>query len=201
MMTNSQIRQQARALLAGRWITPVLISFLLQLLASVFTSTAVFHWFISNPAYYGFNVALLRFVRSNGGDEPRFDSLFEAFNRQSYGRVVFAMLLRMVYVLLWSLLLIVPGIIKALSYSMIEYVIADDSTIDCQQALNRSQIMMDGHKMDYFLLQLGYLALVVVCVTLTLGIGLLWLNPYYATVKAKFYDEVKADYESHLLKA
>ncbi len=201
MMTNSQIRSEAMELLRGRWMVPVGITVLLSLLAAACSGTGVFIWLAYEPAKYGFDVALLRFVRSRGGDEPRVESLFDAFNQKFYGKVVLTSILKMIFVFLWTLLLIVPGIVKAISYSMTSYVIADDPEVDCREALERSAAIMSGHKIDYFLLQLGYAALAVICSVFTLGIGLLWLNPYYGVVKAKFYEQAKADYQSRTLKA
>lgn len=201
MMTNSQIRSTARELLRYKWSTPVLTTLLLQCLGALCGGTGALIFLVHDPARYGFDVAMLRFVRSRGYDELRIESLFEAFNRDLYGKVVLTALLKMIFVFLWSLLLIVPGIVKAISYAMTSYIIADDPAIDCREALERSRAIMYGHKMRYFLLKLGYAALATLSLLLTLGIGLLWLNPYYAVVKAKFYEQVKADYESRTLKA
>ena len=191
MMKNSQIRREVLDLLRGRWLEPVAISFLLMWLASLCSGTVVLLWLVFEPAYYGFNVGLLRFVRSNGEEKLRVESLFSAFDKELYGKVVLTSIVKAIFIFLWSLLLVVPGVIKALSYSMTSYVIADNPEIDYREALNRSEAIMKGHKMDYFLLQLGYFALAVLCVVFTLGIGLLWLKPYYDTVRAKFYEQIK----------
>ena len=90
-------------------------------------------------------------------------------------------------------MLIIPGIIKALSYSLAPFILADNPEFSANQAIDQSMKMMKGHKMDLFLMMLGYMGLIMLSI-LALGIPLLWLAPYYQAVLAKFYEEVKADY-------
>ena len=90
------------------------------------------------------------------------------------------------------LLLIIPGIIAALSYSMTFYILADDNSIGAMDAIKKSKKMMDGYKWKYFCLGLRLLGWALLCV-LTLGIGFLWLIPYAQVSVAKFYDDVKAN--------
>lgn len=87
-------------------------------------------------------------------------------------------LLIMIFTFLWTLLLIVPGIIKSLSYSLAPYILADNPELTANEAINRSMQMMQGHKMDLFLIVLGYAGFALLSI-LALGIPLLWLYPYY----------------------
>jgi uncharacterized membrane protein len=100
--------------------------------------------------------------------------------------------LMLVFTLLWMLLLIIPGIIAAISYSLTFYIIADDDTIKPMEAIDKSKQMMDGYKWKYFFLALRFLGWALLCI-LTLGIGFLWLIPYVQVTFAKFYDDVKAN--------
>ena len=94
---------------------------------------------------------------------------------------------------LWTMLFIIPGIIKSLSYALAPYILADNPELSANEAIDESIAMMKGHKADLFLIQLGYAALAILSL-LALGIPLLWLDPYYKVVYAKFYEEVKAEY-------
>lgn len=94
--------------------------------------------------------------------------------------------------MLWTLLLIVPGIIKGLSYSMAPYILLDNPELTPMEAINKSQEMMRGHKMDLFLMQLGFVGWILLSF-LTLGIALFWVGAYYDTVFAKFYMELKEE--------
>jgi uncharacterized membrane protein len=103
-----------------------------------------------------------------------------------------AYLLVVLYIILWTLLLIVPGIIAALSYSMTFYILADEPAIKAEDALRKSKAMMDGYKLKLFYLCLWFFLLALLCV-LTLGIGFLWFIPFVNVTMAKFYDDIKRD--------
>lgn len=90
------------------------------------------------------------------------------------------------WVFLWSLLLIIPGIIKAYSYSMCFYVLADHPDIGICEALNKSKRITKGYKMDLFILSLSFLGWGILSV-LTLGIGFFWLIPYMEVTLANVY--------------
>ena len=90
------------------------------------------------------------------------------------------------YTFLWSLLLYIPGIIKAISYSQAIFIMAEDPTIGANEAITRSRELMDGHKMEYFLLQLSFLGWIILG-WFTLGILYIWLVPYMQAANANFY--------------
>lgn len=99
-----------------------------------------------------------------------------------------------VMVFLYYLLLIIPGIIKTISYSLVPYILVDDPNMSSGDVLDLSAKMMDGHKMDYFKLELSFIGWHLLAV-LTLGILEIWIAPYQATAMAKFLIEVKSEYE------
>lgn len=143
------------------------------------------------PLSYGYNGAFL----SNSRTKQSFSvqNLFEGF--QDYGRIFGTLLLQGVYTVLWTLLLIVPGVIKAYSYAMTVYILKDEPELKFNSAIEKSMAMMDGHKFELFYLQLTFIGWALLSI-LTLGIGFLWLTPYTASATAHFYNEVKADYEA-----
>lgn len=101
--------------------------------------------------------------------------------------------LRAVYTLLWSLLLIIPGIVKACSYAMTPYILYDNPKLQGNAAIELSMRMMRGHKMKLCVLYLSFIGWFLLCI-LTLGIGFLWLKPYVQASKAAFYEDVKEEY-------
>lgn len=107
---------------------------------------------------------------------------------------VWGMLLMNILIGLWTLLLIVPGIIKAFSYAMTPYILHDNPELSASEAIHRSRMMMSGHKFDLFWLYLGFIGWIFLCI-LTAGIGFLWLVPYMETAQAAFYQDIKAEYE------
>ena len=102
-----------------------------------------------------------------------------------------------IYTTLWALLLIVPGIIKAISYSQTNFILKDQPELKYNAAIERSMAMMKGHKMEYFLLNLSFIGWILLGI-LTFGIGMLWVSPYMITTQAHFYDYVKEDYERRI---
>lgn len=111
----------------------------------------------------------------------------------NYFKNVAAYLLMCLFIFLWTLLLIIPGIIKALAYSMTPFILKDFPELSVNQAINLSQKMMKGHKFDYFWLGLSFIGWILLGL-LTLGIGYIWLIPYMYTSYAAFYEEVKKEY-------
>lgn len=96
---------------------------------------------------------------------------------------------RAIYVALWSCLLIIPGIMAAYSYSMTEYILAQNPNLTAREAMRRSKEMMRGYRLHLFFLQLSFIGWQILC-AFTLGIGNLWLLPYQQTATAVFYREI-----------
>ena len=147
--------------------------------------------FVLIPLGYGFNIAILNFKRT--GESVRIEQLFDGF--KDYSRVALTNILSTIYIFLWTILLIVPGIIKSISYSQTNYILKDNPELKNNAAIELSRAMMKGHKFDYFCLMLSFIGWILLSI-LTLGIGLLWVSPYISTASAHFYEHVKEDYES-----
>ena len=111
-----------------------------------------------------------------------------------YWHKVWGMLLMAIFTFLWSLLFIIPGIVKMFSYAMTPFILEENPYLTANEAIDRSRAMMKGHKFDLFWLLLSFIGWAILCV-FTLGIGTLWLTPYMQTSIASFYEDVKADYE------
>ena len=107
-----------------------------------------------------------------------------------YLRNVWGLLLMNIFIFLWSLLLLIPGIIKAFSYAMTPYILKEYPELSANQAIELSRKMMRGHKFDLFWLNLSFVGWFFLCL-LTLGIGFVWFLPYVQTANAAFYQEVK----------
>lgn len=90
---------------------------------------------------------------------------------------------------LWTLLLIIPGIIAALSYSMAQYIYCDKE-LEPMECIKASKEMMNGYKKDYFVFGLSFFGWLLLGV-LTLGLLYIWLIPYMMTAEVIYYDELK----------
>jgi uncharacterized membrane protein len=106
-----------------------------------------------------------------------------------------AYFLRGLYVLLWTILFIIPGIVKTLAYAMTNYILVDHPELSANKAILLSNEMMKGHKYDLFYLYLSFAGWFILCL-ITLGIGFFWLIPYAQTAQASFYQDVKAEWEA-----
>ena len=113
---------------------------------------------------------------------------------KGYWHKVWGMFLMSVFVFLWSMLFVIPGIIKAFSYAMTPYILEEHPELTANEAIDHSRAMMKGHKFDLFWLYLSFIGWGILCIP-TLGIGTFWLIPYMQTAQASFYEDVKADYE------
>lgn len=140
---------------------------------------------ISGPLQFGVVFFYLSLSRNQ---ETELSQLFIGFHE--WARYVIAYLRVFIITLLWTLLLIVPGIIAAYAYSQTFYILADDKSISAKDAMKKSKEMMRGHKWKLFFLGLRFIGWALLCI-LTIGIGFLWLIPYIRTAEAKFYDDVK----------
>ena len=131
--------------------------------------------------YAKFNLALIDHKDAQVSD------LFSQFHR--FGSGFLLNLLTFVFVLLWTLLLIIPGIIAAFSYSMAPYILYENPGMRPYDALRASKELMKGNKWRLFCLQFSFIGWSLLC-TLTLGIGYLWLRPYEEAASASFYRQI-----------
>lgn len=120
-------------------------------------------------------------------EDGSFEDLFAYF--AYWQRAVAARLLRSIYVLLWSLLFIIPGVMASYSYAMTEYILADHPELSASEAISRSKQMMEGNRWRLFCLQFSFIGWSILC-SFTFGIGNLWLTPYKKAATAVFYREV-----------
>ena len=147
---------------------------------------AVLRVFVFNPIEIGCRSFFLR----NSESPADLGEIKTGFS--PYGRNVVALLLRGIYLFLWSLLCIIPGLIKAYSYRMVPYILADDPTISGKDAITLSRQMMDGNKWKAFVLDLSFLGWHLLS-AVTFGlVGIFYVFPYMSATDAELYRELKA---------
>lgn len=196
-MDNSYLKSRARLSLKGNWSSSMIVTFVYMFVAGILgglQSVALSNLvgiFVLSVFGYGLNITYLRTKRQ----EIKFniENCFDGF--KTYGRVLGITLLVAIYTLLWLLLLVIPGIIKSLSYALTIYIAHDNPELSCDECINRSIKMMNGHKMDLFLLILSFIGWFLLGIV-TLGLAFIAILPYYQMTIAHFYDEVKKEYET-----
>ncbi|MBQ7374860.1 MAG: DUF975 family protein [Clostridia bacterium] len=131
--------------------------------------------------YSKFNLDLM------DGNEARVGTLFDYFNEWKKGFV--ARLLRSIYIFLWSLLFVIPGIMASYSYALVHHVMAEDPSLTAREALRESKEIMRGNRWRLFCLLLSFIGWDILG-ALTLGIGYLWITPYREAAIAAFYRDI-----------
>lgn len=187
---NTSLMKSARESLNGRWglsIGTFLVYTLIMGSFGAMQKVGLVSLLVGGPMALGAAMFSLSISR---GKEARLEQVFDGF--RFFTNALITYLLMILYVFLWLLLLIIPGIIAALSYSMTFYILADNPTLKPQDVLLQSKQMMDGYKWKLFYLLLLFFLLALLCI-LTLGIGFLWFIPYLNVTMAKFYDDIKND--------
>lgn len=121
------------------------------------------------------------------GKKPEIKDAFSGFN--DFFSAFKTYLLMLVFTLLWSLLFIIPGIIKAYSYYMSMYVLAENKGMSAREAISKSKQMMHGHKMELFVLELSFIGWGLL-VAITFGIAAIWVVPYMQATYANFYKKL-----------
>jgi uncharacterized membrane protein len=188
---NADLMKMARESLKGKWGLAIgtFVVYMLIIGAVQFVPIIgpISLLVITGPFALGLTIFSLQLSRNQ---EPRLEHIFQGFN--NFATSLGTYLLMVLFIILWMLLLIVPGIIAAISYSMTFFILADDSSIGPMDALDKSKQMMNGFKWKFFCLGLRFIGWALLCI-LTLGIGFLWFFPYMYVSMAKFYDDVKAN--------
>ena len=223
MKTNQELKNSALAALKGNWAPAVLGAIFFTFATCLITSPGycanmaafdmpffnsinpkllklfsnssfLLNFFLLYPLSLGYSVAHKELLQ-NGDAAITRNTVRLAFS--DYVRNAVSILLVYLYTILWTLLFIVPGIIKGLAYSLTPFIVKDNPQLSPNQAINLSMKMMKGHKFDFFWLMLSFLGWIFLAI-LTLGIGLFWITPYMYTAYAAFYRDVEAEYETRI---
>ena len=188
MRTNQEIRQDVSSMLKGKWSVAVLVALVFGVIASFTSCSFPLVLFVYAPMSLGFVKMMIGYVR--GTQRMEVEGIFSAFNSTYYWKSMVLYLLQGIYTILWTLLFIIPGIVKYCSYFFAPYILADNPTMTAEESICRSMQIMEGHKMQLFLMLLGYTALAMLS-SILLFIPMLWIMPYYQVTLVKFYEEVK----------
>lgn len=194
IITNKSIMEEARKSLKGHWGNAIAVSIIYFAISAGISSIPkiglIASLIISGPLTVGLYRFFLELIR---GKEMELGMLFDGFS--IFTTSLKAYLLMILYIILWSLLLIVPGIIAAISYSMTLFILADQNNIGASEAILKSKKMMLGNRMRFFLLGCRFIGWFILGI-LTAGIGFIWIGPYFLTSVSIFYEELKKNEQS-----
>ncbi|MDE6274175.1 MAG: DUF975 family protein [Clostridiales bacterium] len=190
MLKAKDLRSEAWAKLNGKWGTVALIALIYELIMGVcgalsyvyiggIATLLVTGAFALGLAIVSLNVVRLQNVEVN--------QMFSGF--REFGKAFLVNLLNSIFLVLWTLLFIVPGIIKSFAYSMSYYVLADNPALTATEVRHRSIELMRGNKWRLFCLYFSFIGWWLLCM-LTLGILSFWIVPYQQAATAAFYQSL-----------
>lgn len=218
-VTRKELKDNAKQSLRGNWGWAIIVFLITAIIFGIFTGAG--HWldetyinYDGTNIFYQFaspigsillwigsfiglsrNIAFLE-LRDDQKEEKPYMAAFSVFTENRFGPELINFVLVSIFTFLWTWLLIIPGIIKAYSYSMTPYIVKDmvasGKQVSATYGINASKELMKGHKMALFIFDLSFLGWNILA-AITCGIGYLWVTPYYQTAKANFYRHIAGD--------
>ena len=218
-VTRKELKDNAKQYLRGNWGWAIIVFLITAIIVGIFTGAG--HWldetyinYDGTNIFYQFaspigsillwigsfiglsrNIAFLE-LRDDQKEEKPYMAAFSVFTENRFGPELINFVLVSIFTFLWTWLLIIPGIIKAYSYSMTPYIVKDmvasGKQVSATDGINASKELMKCHKMALFIFDLSFLGWNILA-AITCGIGYLWVTPYYQTAKANFYRRIAGD--------
>lgn len=202
MGNNQTYKNRALRSLEGKWVEGIITTIFYLLIAACVGSilsipfdpqtgmgVQIIWALLSLPLGWAFTVYFLNLIRNQ---DISYGRLFDGY--KDFVRIFLACFLVGLCEAIGLILFIVPGIILMLKFSQTNYILKDDPQVSAIDAMKRSSEMMDGHKMELFILYLSFLGWIILA-TLTCGLGFLFLYPYMNSTLAHFYEDLKAERE------
>lgn len=186
-MNRAELKAKAIEQLGGNIFAKCwLMSLLMTLIVTVINNLAGgFSFIVFGPV----SLVLMTYFKSIVRD--RDPNLKNGLNgiKQDIGGTILLGVLYTLFVCLWTFLFIIPGLIKSYAYSMAFYLKDEHPEWNWKQCIDESQRLMDGHKMDLFVLDLSFIGWYIVGY-LTFGIGLIWVNSYHYAARINYFDQL-----------
>lgn len=188
-MDRAQLKAQAKLLLKPQFVTVLMTGIVsgvvLGLLNIIPVIGTLAYIALAGPLAVG---AMLIYTTVTAGKTAQLEQLFEPM-KTNFLTTCLTNLVAGIIIALYSLLLVVPGIMKAYSYSMIHYVLRQEPQLTTMEALNRSQDLMAGHRMELFMLHLSFIGWALLC-AVTFGLAAIWVAPYIEITQTLFFDQI-----------
>lgn len=193
MISRAAIKENAKAqlgnnLFGNTWLMALVVGLVYGVIIGAAGMTYAGIIILVGPMGIGLASVFLSLARGDG--EVRLERMFTDGFSQQFGRNLLLGLLRGLFTALWSMLFVVPGIVKHYAYSMSFYIAADHPEYTWNQCMDASKRMTAGHKGELFVLDLSFIGWFFVG-ALCLGVGSLWVTPYYNASWANYYDALR----------
>lgn len=194
MFNRAEYKKAALATLKGNWGIACLLAIITAILSAI--PLAVFPLagtcalgILFTGIIFTFMKMTAIFAGNNPDEKVTFSTFLEGIE-EHWLQAMLGALWEFLWVTLWSLLFVIPGIVKAYSYSMMFFVIAENPKIGAMKAMDISKILTQGHKADLFVLDLSFIGWAILS-CLVSGLGFIWLYPYEQMTKLQAYYDLK----------
>lgn len=207
LKNRSEYKQQATKLMVGNYLNVFLIMLIYSVVGGAIVGlfyredsqgltslSGLINMALAAAMSYG-TIRMFRLIVD--GKKPEIGDILLCGYKENYVRTLVVYLLQDLFIFLFTLLLIIPGIVKSYGYSLTFYLLHKDPEIKQMDVLRKSEKLMMGHKTDLFMLDLSYIGWYLLSI-LTLGILLIWVVPKHQTARMLYLDEI---YETSLPKA
>lgn len=188
-MTRAELKSAAKEQIKGnigKLLLVMIIIFAIGLVCGFIPFVGSIVAFIITPAL---SLGVYKmYLKLSKKEEISIPDMFSGFNQT--GRALWLNILIAVFTWLWSLLFVIPGIIKSYAYSMSYLILADNPDLTAREALRKSKEMMNGHKWDLFVLYLSFFWWYLL-VGITFGIAGIYVGPYVNATVVNFYNSIK----------
>ncbi len=203
MKTRAEFKAEAKQSLQGKYWYSVGVTLLFTVLSAIQVSivtllasnnaqavSSIVNLLLTFFFQIPISVGLIRyFIKLAKGGDAQVGDMFHVF-KNGYGNVILTEIKQAVFIMLWSMLFVVPGIIKMYQYFMIDYMLAENPSMNNKRAFAITKAAMAGHKWEAFVLGLSFIGWVLLA-GLTAGIGTFFLMPYMRTTFSKYYLALK----------
>ncbi|MGN0728526.1 DUF975 family protein [Treponema sp.] len=186
-ISRSELKTLAKEQIKGNVWTFFGLLLIFGIIQSVSSFTFVGPFLLQGPLQLGLTLFMIEVVRTKKG---QFNTGFKGFNQ--FGTSFVATLLMSILIFLWSLLLIIPGIIACFRYALTYYIIADNPEMSGSEAVKKSKEMMKGHKWELFVLLFSFFWWYLLCV-ITLGLAAIYVLPYINATMINYYEKLKEE--------
>lgn len=219
MKSRQEIKTYVKNTFRNNWKNAILLTFIPVIISLVINISSYTHkipapygsWMLNLPSSAGFITIIISifiylltigatfqfidWLKNKNLEFSPLKSSFRVFNSEDFWKIIGIMIIIYFFTVLWTLLFIVPGIIKAYSYSQafnLYKEAKENGTADQYNLVDyvtQSKILMNGHKADFFVLNLSFIGWFLLSVV-TLGISSFWVIPYFTATRAEFFNEL-----------
>jgi len=188
-MTRAELKSMAKEQIRGNVWKLLLMSIVIYAVSFALFFLPLIGPIISFIITPAFSVSLCAvYLKLSKSEKTSIGDVFSQFDNT--GRALWLSVLITIFTFLWSILLIIPGIIKSYSYSMAYYVLADNPELTAREALRKSKEIMNGHKFELFILLLSFFFWHILGY-ITFGLAYIYIIPYINATTTNFYNSIK----------